>query len=230
MFDIHMKNFQSKIIYLIFIILASSFQKLFADDIYDLIARENVSYIELSKAPDGRVCPFTFDLFDETNRPLISLISSKHVKENRFSAWWELRNLPEFLVGSTWEDPMVISGEQLSKVLLAHPQYNRNWYFSSTTASNLKANLVSISGYPLPINGEIHFFLNFAVASSQSNIVDGVLSSEKLPGIKNYSISLETRKNNINLISKFINRNKLFSGLQKRYIDLVKIFFLSSGR
>lgn len=183
-----------------------------AKDIYRYLESGNLSYIELQKAPDNSKCDFTFDLFEDTSRPVVFFIPSRKVEGNKLSVLWELRDLPEFLKNSTWENQIVVSGPELVSVLIRFPQFRRDWHFHSNDRINIKAYLSSISGYPLPINGEIHLILNFTLASGSDELSGGILSSKKLPGISSFSIKEETSAEKINLVTKFINDAGLFNG------------------
>lgn len=201
-----------QVICLITVSLLSYFEYAIAQDIYHSLESGDLSYIELKQAPENLKCDFTFDLFEETDTPVIFFISSRDVVGNKLSVLWELRELPEFLENSTWEDRKNISGLELNSVLTKFPQFRRDWHFHSGDRTNIKVHLSSISGYPLPINGEIHLILNFNVASGSGALSDGILSSKRLSGVSAFNIREETAPEKIALVKKFINDSGLFNG------------------
>ncbi len=192
--------------------LISAFESLLAEDIYEFLQKGSLTYIEHVGTSADLNCSYTFDLFDESDRPAIFFVPAEKVEMNKLSVLWELRELPEFLEGSTWENRVIISGPELTSLLIKFPQYRRDWHFHSQDRLNLKAYLTSISGYPLSINGEIHLILNFTVASRPKELTGGILSSKRLTGVTEFKITEESSEEKITLVSKFINEADIFKG------------------
>lgn len=176
-------------------------------DIFEMLATDGAEVIPIQGPVQGfymtEDCPVSFSLHEE--RPVIRVAPVDEIREDgMLVAWWESDQLLEIAADGTWKEQKRYEGDALRALAGSHPYLGMQWYFSSPAALNSPVRLVGVTAFVLPINNEAKVFLEFEPSDSKIASTEGVLSTAPLPGFTDFSITPDSDREHLTLISRVL--------------------------